>query len=60
LLRSTVPWGIQVPVAYDSLVEAGSIFVVSGAYYEIVRVIETKYPKAGWLLGVPKAPTYSV
>jgi len=33
----------------------GGVFVV---YYALVRLLEKKYPKAGWLLGVAKTPGY--
>lgn len=33
-------------------------FIVSFAYYVVVRVIEARIPKAGVLLGVPKRPVY--
>ncbi|MGE0138671.1 MAG: hypothetical protein AB7R77_12690 [Ilumatobacteraceae bacterium] len=29
-----------------------------GVYYAVARLIEKRWPKAGVLLGVPKAPTY--
>ena len=33
--------------------------VCIGAYYALVRLLETKYSsKFGWLLGSPKAPEY--
>jgi len=33
--------------------------ILTAAYYAIVRVLEAKVSdKFGWLLGVPKAPTY--
>jgi len=28
-------------------------------YYTVIRVVETKWPKLGWLLGIAKAPAYS-
>lgn len=28
-------------------------------YYIVVRAIETRYPKAGWLLGSTKTPEYT-
>lgn len=33
--------------------------VVAGAYYALIRLVERKYPKAGWLLGSPGAPSYA-
>lgn len=32
--------------------------VVTAVYYAAVRVFEARFPKLGWLLGKPKAPTY--
>jgi len=32
--------------------------IVVAAYYGVVRWVETKWPKAGWMLGVPGAPSY--
>ena len=29
-----------------------------GAYYFLARQLERRWPKAGWLLGLPRAPTY--
>jgi hypothetical protein len=33
--------------------------IVAGAYYALIRLVEHKYPKAGWLLGSPGAPSYA-
>ena len=33
--------------------------VISYAFYVLVRVVETKFPVAGYLLGIAKAPAYS-
>jgi hypothetical protein len=33
-------------------------FACTMAYYLIVRFLEDKFPKAGWLLGVPTKPEY--
>lgn len=30
--------------------------VLTGAYYIVVRLIETKVPQVGWLLGLAKSP----
>jgi hypothetical protein len=32
--------------------------ILGSAYHAIVRAIEHKWPKAGWLLGWPTPPTY--
>ncbi len=34
-------------------------FAAGSAYYYVVRALETKLPKLGYLLGVPTKPTYS-
>lgn len=44
------------PGAEELLLVAGA---VSALYYGIVRILETRGAQAwGWLLGLPKAPTY--
>lgn len=52
--------GLHVSGAYEPVIDAGATFVLGGAYYTIVRAIEVKYPKIGWLLGVPRKPVYSL
>ena len=38
----------------------GTVTVVTGSvYYVVARLIEDKYPRAGVLLGVSKAPEYA-
>lgn len=32
--------------------------ILGGAYHAIVRALEHKWSKAGWLLGWPVSPTY--
>lgn len=32
--------------------------VLTGVYYAAVRALEARWPRAGWLLGYPLAPTY--
>lgn len=47
--------------ASDGLVAgltALAAFLVGTAYYLIVRMLETRWPKLGWLLGKPTQPTY--
>lgn len=39
------------------LVQAFTATVI-GAYYLVVRVLETRIPAFGWLLGLAKLPTY--
>lgn len=72
VIRTGVPYVIGAVVAWlanknvhvsDAQVASATAFVAFGigtGYYMVVRVLETKYPKLGWLLGVPSQPTYSV
>jgi hypothetical protein len=39
------------------LVQAFTACVI-GAYYLVVRTLETRFPAFGWLLGLAKLPTY--
>lgn len=61
LVGSLVAWlatrGIEVDRA-AILPAVDAIF--TAVYYGVVRFLETKFPKAGWLLGVPGAPSYAV
>lgn len=67
LLRTVVPVivgaALSIPILGDS-VDPGALEVVvtgavTGVYYAIVRVLETKVaPAFGWLLGAPRAPEY--
>ena len=41
----------------DTLALATAVF--GWLYYVLVRLIETKYPSFGYLLGIAKAPAYS-
>lgn len=36
-----------------------AVAVVLAVWYIVVSQIEKRYPKAGWLLGYPKKPTYN-
>lgn len=54
--------GIQLPAeAYGGLesflIEVLSVLTAT-AYYAIVRWLESKWPKLGWLLGYAAAPEY--
>lgn len=33
--------------------------IVAAVYYAVVRAAEQKWPKAGWMLGSPGAPSYA-
>lgn len=60
VLGSLVGWlatrGVRVDVtAVTTIVDA----TLGGLYYVVVRAIEQRWPKAGWLLGAPGAPSYA-
>ncbi|MCP3937769.1 MAG: hypothetical protein GY708_20650 [Actinomycetia bacterium] len=66
-IRTVVPHvvGMLVTVAagYDIAIDGPSLELVAvgalaSAYYALVRMAEARWPKAGWLLGYPAAPTY--
>lgn len=69
-LRTAVPVIVGAVVGFlatkgidvDDNAVAGLTAFLSGlstaVYYGLVRLVETKYPKAGWLLGTPKKPEY--
>jgi hypothetical protein len=65
LVRTYVPIAIgylvSVGVLSDTLSDeatAAATGAIIGAYYLLARLLEKKWPALGWLLGVPKAPTY--
>lgn len=39
-------------------VNAAAVTIGGSLWYMLVRVLEQRWPKAGWLLGSPKQPTY--
>jgi hypothetical protein len=50
-------WGIHWTPSPEALTIVTGL--VAAAYYALVRILETRGRQAwGWLLGVPKAPTY--
>ena len=69
-VRTTVPYivgavvaylsqkGVHVPDAAIARATAALTLVVGTLYYHVVRMLEQKYPKLGYLLGIPKQPTY--
>lgn len=70
LIRTAVPllagaifsWlvaiNFTIPGVSEPVLEGILTFVLGFAYYTIVRLLEKKWPKLGWLLGVPVQPTY--
>ena len=46
------------PASLSDSATAAFTALVIGVYYALVRVLETRWPAFGWLLGSPKKPTY--
>lgn len=67
IIRTVAPYATAWAVAYlaknglalNSDEVNGAVVAVGGSlWYSVVRALEVKWPKAGWLLGMPKQPTY--
>jgi hypothetical protein len=65
LVRTYVPIGIGylvslgvLPTTLSDQAAAAATAGIIAAYYLVARALEAKFPKLGWLLGVPKAPSY--
>lgn len=66
IVRTFVPYlvgllavaGVQLTDADVAGLTSTLGFVFSLGYYVVVRLVEKKYPQAGWLLGAPTKPTY--
>ena len=43
----------------EAEVSSWLIPTVISAYYSVARLAEIRFPRLGWLLGVPKAPGYA-
>ena len=52
-------YNIKVPDSVLEWLSSALFFGFAFVYYTIVRLLESKYPKLGWLLGVPVKPTYA-
>lgn len=50
--------GINAPDALVAQATAILTFCFGTIYYLVVRYVEQKYPKVGYLLGTPSQPTY--
>ena len=50
-----IAWGIDVDV---TTLSGALVPIVIGLYYLGVRLAERRWPVLGWLLGLPKQPTY--
>lgn len=68
IIRTLAPYATAYLVAYlkknglefdDATVSASFVTIAGTVYYTVVRAVEQRFPKAGWLLGVPAKPHYS-
>jgi len=64
-VRTVVPYAVSALIAWgiipDSLSEPATLFLtgaIFGGYYLLARLLESRWPWLGWLLGKPNAPTY--
>lgn len=51
--------GVTIPESVQGWISGLLVFLVALIWYVVVRALEHKWPKLGWLLGVPKKPVYS-
>lgn len=68
LIRTVVPVWIGVlvtwlnetvgPIDVDGTLAIALAGAVASVYYAVVRKLEAKYPKLGWLLGLKGQPAY--
>ena len=50
--------GIPLPASSRTLLASVIGGAVGASWYGLVRLLERRYPKLGWLLGSPGAPSY--
>lgn len=61
IVGSLVGWFVSKGVEVDrGALTAALDSLLGGLYYVVIRAVERRWPKAGWLLGAPGAPTYGV
>lgn len=51
-------YGIVLDEASSAGLVSGLSALASAVYYVVVRLLESKVPAVGWLLGLPVAPSY--
>lgn len=68
LIRTVVPIAVGSVVGWLATrgveIDASTIIptvdaLVAAVYYAVVRAAEQRWPRAGWLLGAPGAPSYA-
>ena len=67
-IRTVTPFVTVYLVAYltekgidaDSTTVSAAVVTAGGSvWYSIIRILEQRWPKFGWLLGSPKPPVYT-
>ena len=58
LLGWLVTWGLDVPASVRAWAVGLLTFALLMAYYLLVRLLEQRWPRLGWLLGSPTKPRY--
>jgi hypothetical protein len=58
LIGYLVSLGILPSTLSDQATAAFTALII-GVYYLLVRLLETRFPWLGWLLGSPKTPKYA-
>lgn len=51
-------YGVVIDDTISTSLTAGLAALVAAIYYAAVKLLETKFPKLGWLLGYAATPTY--
>lgn len=63
LAGAIIGWAVSMglPLEDSTQTSLTAVLVVAFtvAWYALARFLEKRFPKAGWLLGVPKQPVYT-
>lgn len=60
IVGTAISWLARRGIDVDGAAVAQAVTVVIiGGYYAVARWAETRWPRAGWMLGIAKPPTYS-
>lgn len=52
-------YGVVIDDTISTSLTTGLAALVAAVYYAVVRLLEAKFPKLGWLLGFAVPPTYN-
>jgi len=59
ILAWLVSANLTIPGVSEPVLEGLLTFAFGTIWYVVVRALEKKWPKLGWLLGAPVQPTYT-